>query len=97
MKSLTMTDVKRLNKASGHHFFSPETMRFFRSKVESRLIKERFFITSECAGDDHPRLFTIRVYDTKTHECKTMGDFQAYKTRDEAGLKIADFAYNFKF
>lgn len=97
MKDLTMDDVKRNNKEAGRYFFSPDTMKFFKSKIESKLLKGRFFITSEQAGDEHSREFTIRVYDTNTHKISTMGGFQAYKTKEEAELKIADFAYNFKF
>lgn len=97
MANLTMSDVKRNNREAGLFFFSPDTMRFFRSRVESGLIKQRFFITSECAGDDHPRLYTIRVYDHEKHTCETMGDFQAYKTKEEARLVIANLSYNFKF
>jgi len=84
MSELTMTDVRHNNKASGRFWFSPETMRFFKSRVESRLLKQRYFITSEQFGDDFPRLFTIRVYDPKTHQIDTVGKFQDYKTKQEA-------------
>lgn len=92
-----MEDVKRNNGNAGRFFFSPDSMKFFRSKIESRLLKERFFITSEQAGDEHPREFTIRVYDADTHKIGTMGGFQAYKTKEEAEIAIAEFSHNFKF
>ena len=97
MKDLTMDDVKRNNREAGQFFFSPDTMKFFRSKIESKLVKGRFFITSEQAGDEHPREFTIRVYDADTHGISTMGGFQAYKTMEEAEIAIAEFSHNFKF
>ena len=84
MKELTMANVKRNNKTSGWLWFSPGAMRFFRSKIESKLLKQKYFVTSEQFEDDSPRLFTIRVYDSKTHQIDTVGDFQGYKTKDEA-------------
>jgi len=84
MKKLTMADVKRNNKTSGQSWFSPEAMRFFRTKIESGLLKQKYFVTSEQFEDDFSRLFTIRVYDSKTHQIHTVGDFQGYKTKDEA-------------
>ena len=84
MKQLTMADVKRNNKTSEQCWFSPEAMRFFGSKIESGPLKQKYFVTSEQFEDDSPRLFTIRVYDPKTHQIDTVGDFQGYKTKDEA-------------
>lgn len=91
MKDLTMEDVKRNNKESGQHFFDPDTMKFFRSKVESGLLKQKYFVTSECAGDDHPRLYTVRKYDPKEYDIRTIGEFQGYQTEEEALEEIEGF------
>ena len=76
--------IKMLNKAKGQFFFSPGTMRFFNSKISSNVINDRFFITSERFDDEHPRLFTIRVIDWHTGEIGTHGEFQEYKTAEQA-------------
>jgi len=84
MEAQTMADVRRNNKEAGGYWFSPDTMRFFRCRIESKLIRGKFFVTSEQAGDDHPRLYSIRKYNPETHDIDTVGDFQAFKTRQDA-------------
>lgn len=59
----TMAEVKAANKTIGHYFFSPDTMRFFASRIESELyIDKQMFITSEKSGfdDNSPRLYKVR-------------------------------------
>lgn len=89
--SMTMADVRRLNREKGQYFFSPDTMKFFDSRVESELIGNRFFVTSEQFSGDPAlgvpageRLFSVREFDSKTGRVKTYGDFQKFKTRAEA-------------
>lgn len=84
MKALTMADVKRNNKASGSHWFSPSTMRFFQCRVESELIRKMYFVTSEKVGEGRPRLYSIRKYNSETHGIDTVGRFQGYKTCQDA-------------
>ena len=43
----SMADLKAANKAAGQFFFSPGTMKFFRSKIVTPLIMGKYFITSE--------------------------------------------------
>lgn len=48
----TVAEVKKANRALGHHWFSPSTMRFFKTHIVKghyggRLIQSRFFITSD--------------------------------------------------
>lgn len=88
MKKLTMDDVKRNNRESGQFFFSPDTMKFFKSRIESGLLKEKYFITSEQAEKWSPRLFTIRKYDPTEHDIRTVGGFQEFKTRKDAEDEI---------
>jgi hypothetical protein len=56
----TIADVRAANKAIGHHFFSRETMRHWRSRIESSLYGGRYFVTSEQGGDDKPRIYKVR-------------------------------------
>ena len=83
-KALTLDDVKRNNKEAGLFWFSPDSMRFFRCKIESELIGGKFFVSSEQFAEDAPRLYSIRKYDSKTHSIDTVGKFQEHETRQDA-------------
>tara|TARA_R100000231_G_scaffold2819_1_gene5150 strand:- start:189 stop:452 length:264 start_codon:yes stop_codon:yes gene_type:complete len=60
---MNITAIKKLAKeGKSPYFFSPDTMRFFSSKVykDVRTVKEgHLFITSEVFGDD-PRHYCVR-------------------------------------
>jgi hypothetical protein len=43
----TLAEFRQFNKETGRHFFDRDTMWFWNSRVESGLIKGRYFITSE--------------------------------------------------
>lgn len=43
----TLADVRAANAAAGFRFFDRGTMKFWNSRIESTLIRGRFFITSE--------------------------------------------------
>lgn len=82
----TMDDVRAANKARGHHFFEPGTLRFFRSRIGSELHGGRYFITSEQfvgSSGRGARLFTVREV-KPDGSCATVGEFQAYATRSQA-------------
>lgn len=82
---LSVTQIKRHNEDIGHHFFSPDTLRFFKSKVYEDLHLGRYFITSERNEYATPsvREYTIRRA-TGTGEIDTVGEFGQY-----ASLKSA--------
>lgn len=74
MTYFTIKEIKEANKAIGHHFFDPETMRFFRSRILSRVYAGRYFITSEKkCFDDNRRVYSIRVAD-ETGKIDTVED-----------------------
>jgi len=58
----TIVEVKRQNKEGDNYFFSPESMRFFASKVHGKVLKgDKYFITSEKKSfRDYGREFAIR-------------------------------------
>mgnify|MGYP001574775162 CR=1 FL=1 len=65
---MDIEEIKQLNARNGQFFFTPETMRFFKSKVNDGVItgtwkgiKVAFFITSEKFSDETPRKYTIRA------------------------------------
>ncbi|MEN6425990.1 MAG: hypothetical protein ABFE13_11540 [Phycisphaerales bacterium] len=63
----SIDDIKSRNRARGHHFFEPGTMRFFRSRVLDGVEGGRFFITSErfvaSDGSSPGRRYTVRYCD----------------------------------
>jgi hypothetical protein len=80
----TVHAIKQANKDAGQYFFSPDTMRFFNTKIASkRVYGGRYFITSEQFDYNSPRLYTIR-------EAKPDGtiddasEFQQFSTVEQA-------------
>ncbi|CAK0755922.1 hypothetical protein CCP3SC1AL1_2210009 [Gammaproteobacteria bacterium] len=85
----TIADVKRINRERGHFFFSHDTMRFFSSNVESGLMGERYFITSEQKSFNNiSRVYTIREFNALTGGIRTIGDYKKYATKEEALAKV---------
>ena len=62
---MTIEEIKTNNAREGMHFFSPSTLRFFRSKVGRTVYGERLFITSEqfvsSTGVADRRKYTVRM------------------------------------
>lgn len=56
----TISDIKRANRDAGHHYFEPDTMRFFKSRVMDFVTGGRFFVTSEQNGYSEPRMWSVR-------------------------------------
>lgn len=79
----TMADVKSANRQIGNHWFERGTMRFFNTKIESGLIGGKYFITSERYNENSPRLFTVRRAEPDG-TIGTVGEFQAYRSREDA-------------
>ena len=73
------------NAAKGYHFFDRGTMKFWKSRVESTLIRGRYFITSEdewaMDGKVPKRIYAVR-YANNDATIKTMASF--LKSKDEA-------------
>jgi hypothetical protein len=90
----TVADVKRANHDAGQHWFDRDTMRFFASRVGSRLYHNRFFVSSEqfrsFTGADGDRAYTIReaMPDGSIEE---VGAFQQFETMGAAVAGIRDF------
>lgn len=59
-----MSEVKAKNKEAGFYFFSPGTMKFFNSKIESPLLMGRYFIDSSVFvssdGKTRNKYYTVR-------------------------------------
>lgn len=81
----------RDHEAAGGFWFSPSTMAFFQSRVETGLLDDGRFVSSEQrpAGpyddEDPPRLFTVRRFaDDDAFLVSTVGDFQEHDTLEAA-------------
>jgi len=72
----SMTDIRHSHPGN---WFDKGTMQWFNSRIESKVIYGRFFISSEQYDDETPRLYTIR-YATDQGDIETLGEFQDYKT-----------------
>lgn len=94
----TVTDIQISNKLARLYFFEPETMEFFNSQIESAVIGNALFITSEIPRKRdravigwNKRRFTIRAA-LLGGDIATAGTFGGYATKRAAekdALRIA--------
>lgn len=83
--------VKRANAMAEQHWFSPNTLRFFRSRMETVLIAGRWFITSETPDEHTPRRYTVREALPSGH-IGTVGEFRQYASKAAARTAVRDLA-----
>lgn len=89
----SVNDIER--KYSGY-WFSKDSMRFFKSKVIQDVFPVKgklFFVSSEQNGSDK-RKFTVRCFDIKANDIKTIGEFQGYETKTKALTAALNCAYD---
>jgi hypothetical protein len=96
---VNIEDIKRANSEAGYHWFSPETLRFFDSRIgetvygvwngsgSDRKPGGQYFITSERQGHEYPRLYSVRRYNPETHGVDTIGNFGEYRTSQGAAKR----------
>lgn len=87
---LKMKDVIEDHKTAEKHFFDKETIDFWGSKIETELINNEFFITSEDNFDRTEKLYSIRRYNWDTHNIETVS-FQQFKTLNTAMETLMEF------
>jgi hypothetical protein len=86
----TIKEAKAISKANGGHFFDPQAMRFFNSKIESELIEGRYFITSERYDLESPKLYTIRRISNRGQILDDLGEFQEFDTLHGALVALGE-------
>lgn len=90
----TVAEIKQANREAGQHFFSPDTLRFFRSRIESDVLGGRLFITSEqfvaSTGEADPRRYTVRVANDDASSINTVHGFQEFDSLEEAHEAIVE-------
>ncbi len=75
-----INNIKQANREAGFYFFSPDSMRFFDSRVLPTVYGGRFFITSERSGFDDPtRTYTVREF-MPDGSIETVGEFNGHAT-----------------
>lgn len=79
----TIQAIKDANKAAGYHFFDPDTLRFFDSRILGGVIGDGYFVTSERCDYDSPRLYTVRRANANG-SIDRVGEFQQFKTAHAA-------------
>jgi hypothetical protein len=97
--SIEVVSMAWIKSRAAGPFFSKETMRFFRSRLPDRGLRNGdrvYFWTSEQCGwaGDTERAFTLRELDLVTGRVQTVGDFQAYPTAAKAQAAVRDAARN---
>lgn len=97
----TVADLKGCAKACGSPYFDKDTMRFFRSRVGSKVYADgkggAIFTTSEqFVGSQGAaqRRYSVRRYDAATCSFDTVGEFQAYKTSAQANAAAKRIAHS---
>ena len=75
--------LKHLNESNGYYFFNENTMRSFYSRVHSDIYGGCVFVTSEKAGYNHPRKYTVRIMHANG-SIETCSSFGQYSTRYQA-------------
>lgn len=95
----SISAVKARNRACGQHFFDADTLRFFGSRIGSRVFvgsNATYFVTSEqMPRSDDPRRYTVRKI--KGCDVSTVGKFQQYKTEAAANKAAARVAKTGRF
>ena len=91
MEKILLSEVKASSKRHGWTWFSQETTCFFGSKYPKFAYKvnnDAYFITSEQMEKDCPRRYSIRACDLLTGSITTVGEFQEYSLKEEAGKAL---------
>lgn len=81
---MNLTEAKAIYNSTGKHFFDPETMKFFGSRIESSLYKNRCFITSEKNFDGTKRFYTVRRFSEDYTDIENIGDFNCLSSIEAA-------------
>lgn len=87
-------DIETANRAGGGRWFSPDNLRFFRSKVYPEVYGGRLFVSSELSpfpGDS--RRYTVRSVD-EDGSIDTVGEFGQHATLSAARRAAREEAAN---
>lgn len=86
----SMDEIRRVNATLGHNWFSPDSMKWWNTRVGENLYAGHIFVTSDAPGHDG-RAYTVRAVHADG-SIGTVGDFMAYATRGAAHRAAATIA-----
>lgn len=79
----SITEIERWNEWGGYYFFSPDTKRFFKSRVLSEVFQGPggiYFVTSEKRGfDDYRRCYSVRNFLPQTGNVVSARNAEGYQ------------------
>lgn len=78
---ITLSEAKAIYRTGGGHFFDRETFKYWGSRIESGLYKNRCFVTSENNFDGSRRAYTVRRFSPDFLHVETVGEFQEHATK----------------
>ena len=82
-------DIRAANRAAGQHWFDPDTLRFFASRVGETIYGGRYFLSSEKSGFDDPtRVWSVREA-TPDARIETVGGEDAKHATRASAERIA--------
>lgn len=87
----TWERMKEANTEAGRYWFTPDSMRFFDTRLETPLYERSggvYFMTSE-KPPHGPRIFSVRRFDIRDSAVDNIGDFGLSKAH---ALKILETA-----
>ena len=82
----TISEVKEANEAAGQFWFSKHTMRFFKTRIVTGIIKGRYFVTAETNPSGVER-FSARIVEDDA-SISTIGKFHSFDDIDDAKAAI---------
>lgn len=79
------------------HWFDASSMRFFDSRIGSNVYPTNnpyitLFVSSERFDEKTKRYYSIRSYDSRTHDIDTIGEFQQYDSSRQANREAKRIA-----
>jgi hypothetical protein len=84
LKRWTVNTIKEHMRAAGSHWFDPDTMRFFGTRVEPTVYQGRggvYFVTSE-QPPHGKRAWTVRQFDPTTDDISTIGELAVLSQKE---------------
>jgi len=77
-----ISEVKQANADAGGYWFSPGAMRFFKTRIVSGIIKDRYFVTAE-TGPSGVERYSARIVNDGA-DIGTIGNFNSFCDIDDA-------------
>lgn len=92
----TTGDMERANRRAGHHWFSPDTLRFWNGRVSGEVFAGSLFVSSErqtmAYSAPEPRRYTVRIClpDGTVDTVGQFGQFDTLKAAQRFAREVAD-------